>query len=253
MKSPTQLALLASLLFSPLAPAQVGFPDYVPVKINQTVDATYPISMVTAGVKSGVASLAIAVDDKGVLSDCLATAYTHPAFAKSAMAALRRWTFEPARIHGTPRNSKADLTFHFELDGVAVVSMDVITYNELVHFKVAPDSEAYRACTLSQLDRVPAPLKVVNPVYPNELARSSRGGHVMVEFYIDPEGSVRIPSVARETIEANPELAAAAVSAVSQWQFAPPVSNGKPVLVIASQDFSFRPPSAAAPAGTPAP
>ena len=64
-----------------------------------------------------------------------------------------------------------------------------------------------------------------------------------MEFYIDPQGRVRIPSVSRETIEANPGLAAAAVTAVSQWQFAPPVSNGKPVLVVASQDFSFRPPA----------
>ena len=243
MNSPTCLALLASLVCSPTALAQAALPDYVPVKINQNVDATYPPSMTTAGVKSGVASLAIAVDDTGVLSDCLATGYTHPAFAASAMTALRKWTFEPARIHGAPRNSKADVTFHFEQDGVAVVSMDVISYNELVHFKVAPNSEAYSVCTLSQLDRVPAPLKVVSPVYPGELARSSRGGHVVVEFYIDPQGRVRIPSVARETIEASPELAAVAVAAVSQWQFAPPVSSGKPVLVVASQDFSFKPPA----------
>ena len=138
---------------------------------------------------------------------------------------------------------KADLTFHFELDGVAVVSMDVISYNELVHFKVAPNSEAYNVCTLPQLDHAPAPLRTVNPVYPSELARSSRGGHVLVEFYIDEQGRVRIPSVARETIEANAELAAVAVTAVSQWQFAPPVSNGRPVLVLANQDFSFRPPA----------
>jgi TonB family protein len=241
MKTPTFLVLCASLLCSPLAPAQIGLPDYVPVKMNQNVDATYPLSMVTAGIKSGVASLAISVDDKGVLTDCLATAYTHPAFAESAAAALRKWTFEPARIHGAPRNSKADLTFHFELDGVAVVSMDVISYNELVHFKVAPNSEAYNVCTVSQLDRALTPTKTVNPVYPAELARSSHGGHVLVAFYIDQLGRVRMPSVARETIEANAELAAVAVTAVSQWQFEPPLSQGMPVLVAANQDFAFKP------------
>jgi TonB family protein len=243
MKNPTCLALLATLLCSPFAAAQAGLPEYVPVKINQNADATYPPSMVTAGVKSGAASLAISVDDTGALSDCLVTAYSHPAFAASAMAALRKWTFEPARIHGVPRNSKTDLTFHFELDGVAVVSMDANSYMELMHFKLSPNSEAYRACTLSELDRIPAATRTVNPVYPAELARSSRGGHVPVEFYIDPQGRVRMPSVARETIEANAELAALAVAAVSQWQFAPPVSNGRPVLVAASQDFSFRPPA----------
>jgi TonB family protein len=241
MKYQSILAVCASLLCGPLASSQVGLPDYVPLKINQNVDATYPQSMVVAGLKRGAASLAISVDDNGVLTDCLATAYTHPAFSEAAKAAVRRWTFEPARIHGTARNSKADLTFYFELDGVAVVSLDMISYNELVHFKLAPNSEAYAACTLAKLDRAPVPTKVVNPVYPAQLARSSRGGHVLVEFYIDPLGQVRMPSVSRETIEANAELAAVAVTAVGQWQFEPPTAGGKPVLVAARQDFNFKP------------
>jgi TonB family protein len=237
------LVLCMSSLAGQAAFAQFELPEYVPLKINQTVDATYPPSMVTAGVKSGAAGVAIAVDDKGKLTDYLVTAYTHSAFAEETLAALRKWTFEPARIHGAPRNSKADLTFRFELEGVVVVSMDVILYNELVHFKIAPNSDVYTACTLSQLDRIPSPTKVVRPVYPRELARSSRGGHVDVEFYIDPQGCVRMPSVSKEAIEANAQLAAVAVMAVEQWQFAPPVSKGKPVLVLAHQDFDFRPAS----------
>jgi hypothetical protein len=50
-----------------------------------------------------------------------------------------------------------------------------------------------------------------------------------------------MPSVSRETNEANEELAAIAITAVSQWQFDPPTSKGKPVLVLAQQDFSFNP------------
>lgn len=237
------LALCVSLGSGPAAFAQFDLPGYVPLKINQTVDATYPPSMVTADVKSGAASVAISVDANGQLTDYVVTAYTNSAFAREALAALRKWTFEPARIHGAPRNSKADLTFRFEFNGVAVVSMDVILYNELVHFKIAPNGDVYAACTLSQLDRVPSPTKIVNPVYPKELARTSRGGRVEVEFYIDPQGRVRMPSVNKETIEANAELAAVAVMAVAQWQFEPPTSRGRPVLVLAHQDFDFKPAS----------
>ncbi|HTU00159.1 MAG TPA: TonB family protein, partial [Candidatus Sulfotelmatobacter sp.] len=243
MRNTRIIVLCIASFFGPMAFAQIGLPEYVPLKINQTVDASYPPSMVTAGVKSGAASVAISVDDSGQLTDYVVTAYTNSAFAEEALAALRKWTFEPARIYGAPRNSKADLTFRFELNGVAVVSMDVILYNELVHFKIAPNSDVYSACTLSQLDRIPSPTKVVNPVYPKELARSSHGGHVQVEFYIDPQGRVRMPSVTKETIEANAELAAVAVMAVAQWQFAPPMSKGRPVLVLAYQDFNFKPAS----------
>ena len=197
--------------------------------------------MVNIGIKSGAASIAVAIDDTGKMTDYVVTAYSHPGFADSALAALKKWRFEPARVHGSPRNAKVDLTFRFEVEGVVVVSMTPMTYSELLRFKIFPNSMAYSACTLGQLDRIPTPKKVVKPVYPNALALSSRGGRVSVDFYIDQEGHVRIPSVSKETNEANQQLAAIAVTTVAQWEFEPPMSKGKPVLVLARQDFDFKP------------
>jgi len=241
MKSLRILALGVFALLGPAAPAQIGLPAYVPLKIDQTVEATFPRRLVAIGLKSGAASIAIAVDEDGRLTDTLVTAYSHSAFAQSALEAVKKWKFEPARIHGSPRKSKSDVTFRFELEGVIVVTLTPITYSELVHFKIAPDSETYSACTLAQLDRIPNPAKIVNPVYPNQLARSSLGGNIHVEFYIDETGRVRMPSVSRETDEANEELSSAAITAVAQWQFDPPTMKGKPVLVLAQQDFNFKP------------
>jgi TonB family protein len=223
--------------------ALIGSPDYLPVKINQTVEASYPLSIEAAGIRSGIASVAISIDADGVMTDYVVTAYTHPAFAERAVAALQRWTFEPARMHGTPCSSKSDLTFQFEIEGVVVVSLNVSSSAEMINLKIRPNSEAYAASLLSQLDRAPNPTKVVNPAYPGELARSSRGGHVDVEFFIDQQGHVRIPSVSRETAEMNQELSAVAVTALSQWQFEPPLLKGRPVLVLAHQEFNFKPAS----------
>jgi outer membrane biosynthesis protein TonB len=47
--------------------------------------------------------------------------------------------------------------------------------------------------------------------------------------------------VSRETSERYGEFAAAAVNAVSEWQFEPPLSKGQKVLVAARQDFNFKP------------
>jgi TonB family protein len=230
-----------------MLPAMPGDPDYVPVKVHQTEEAAYPSSLVPLGIKSGSASVAIAVDDAGQLTDYLVTAYTHPAFADSAVAAIRKWKFEPAMIRGFPRNSKSDLTFRFQLEGVVVMTMTSLSYEEMLHMRLAPGSMAYSACTLGELDRIPNPTKIVNPVYTNQIARSSKGGHVAVGFYIDEQGRVRMPSVSLETNEANEELAAIAVTAVSQWQFDPPTSKGRPVLVLAKQDFNFKPSAPSAP------
>lgn len=242
MKSLRTLGLCASVVCSSLTVSALpGIPDYVPVQVHQTDDPVYPSSMIAVGVKSGSASIAVAIDDTGRLTDYLVTAYSHPDFARSAVEALRKWTFEAAMIHGSPRNSKSDLTFRFQMEGVVVVTMTALSYAEMLHFKLAPGSMAYAACALGELDRIPNPIKIVNPAYSNDLARSSRGGHVSVGFYIDEQGHVRMPSVSRETNEANEELAAIAVTAVAQWQFDPPMSKGRPVLVVAQQDFHFKP------------
>jgi TonB family protein len=242
MNSPRILVFFAlAQLGSLTLPAMTGVPDYVPVKVHQNVEAVYPSSLVNLGVKSGSATVAIAVDSAGKLTDYLVTAYSHPAFADSAVVALKKWTFEPAFIHGFPRNSKSDLTFRFQVAGVVVVTMTSAAFEEMLLLKLAPRTTGYSACSLGELDRIPTPTKIVNPVYPNELARSSRGGHVLVGFYIDEQGRVRMPSVSMETIAANEELAALAVAAVEQWQFEPPTSKGRPVLVAAQQDIHFKP------------
>jgi TonB family protein len=241
MTSPRPLILCALALLGAATLPAMRVPDYVPVKVHQTREPVYPSSLVSLGVKSGTASVAVAVDEAGRLTDTLVTAYSHPAFADSALSAIRAWTFEPAMIHGFPRNSKSDLTFRFQMEGIVVMTMTALSYEEMLHLKLAPGSTAFSACTLGELDRIPTPTKIVNPVYPGQLARSSRGGHVSVGFYIDEQGRVRMPSVSRETNEANEELSAIAVIAVAQWQFEPPTSRGKRVLVLAQQDFNFKP------------
>ena len=244
-KSAKALILFAAVVSASFRlAAQIGTPEYVPVKIEQTEEPGFPPSLVEVGIKSGAASIAVAVDDNGKITDCLVTAYTHPSFAENALKALKKWKFEPALVHGSPRNSMTDITFRFEMAGVVLVTLTPLTYNELVHFQIFPNSMAFSACSLGQLDRIPTPKKIVTPDYPNRLARSSRGGHVSVEFYIDQEGHTRIPSVSKETNEANEELASIAITAVSQWEFEPPMMKGKPALVRARQDFDFKPPAA---------
>jgi TonB family protein len=68
------------------------------------------------------------------------------------------------------------------------------------------------------------------------LARKGVHGRVSVDFYIDETGVVRMPAVSPRD---NIELTALSLEALRQWRFEPPTRNGKPVLVKASQVFSF--------------
>ncbi len=61
----------------------------------------------------------------------------------------------------------------------------------------------------------------------------------MVEFFIDRDGRAQLPRV----LDAPDEgLAWAAATAVSRWQFTPPLRGGKPVDVRATVPVDFNPP-----------
>jgi TonB family protein len=242
MRCPQIILCCAFAFCAPLiVSAQPEFPDYSPARYIETEGVVFPQKLVSLGIRTGDVGIAVAIDSDGRMTDYLVTAYTHPEFAERAVAALKKWKFEPARLHGTARNSKIELTFNFKVEGLVVVTMTETT--DLRHMRLFPEDMAYSAHTLAQLDRIPIPIRVVNPIYPTELAKSSRGGHVSVEFYIDEQGHVRMPSVSLETDAANEELAAIAVTTVEKWQFEPPLLRGKPVLVRTWQDFKFKPPA----------
>jgi TonB family protein len=60
---------------------------------------------------------------------------------------------------------------------------------------------------------------------------------MVVQFYIDQEGKVRMPVLA--DVDCDLELAAAAYDAVRTWSFEPPTVKGRPVIVTARQKFVF--------------
>ena len=245
MKTRTALLLAATIClplgaFAALTPA-----EYVPMKVIQTDPAIYPSGARIIGLKEGMAHVTIAIDDHGKLTDYLLTAYSYPAFGDAAVAAIKRWEYEPAYVHGQARPALVDLDFEFESEGIVVVSLDVNTYVQQLNYRMHPGSYGYHAATLRELDRIPTPTKVVHPAYALESSKTLPDVvTITVKFFIDEKGHVRMPAVSRETASSGNEiLAAAAVAAVSQWEFEPPMSRGQPVLVSVRQDFNFRPKS----------
>jgi len=212
-------------------------PENEGIGINQTDVLVYPFEMTNSGVLAGEVRVVVSVDVNGKLSDALVVGYTNVRFAEAAVSALKRWSFTPALVNGQPLASRANVLFIFKnTTGVTVERLSGLAYSSLAQSK--NDHYAYLACQLRDLDRIPIPVRVVPPVSSKSGLRGARHT-VTVEFYIDEEGHVRIPAIGRD--EANDAYAAAAVSAVEQWQFEPPLRKGRPVLVLAKQDFTFVP------------
>lgn len=237
MKILFPLCLMAFVYPWPLGAAALPADDLteadVGIAIEQTGVLVYPPLMTVNAIYSGGARAVISVDEHGNLTDCLLISYTQQAFADAAFTALKRWKYQPARVNGQRVASRADVLFEFRDQGVFVQSFPgAIVRHAFLRF--LEEHQVYEACQLRDLDRIPTPVHVVTPVAkPESTARS-----VVVGFYIDEHGRVRMPAVEREAVD--DVLAAAAVAAVEQWRFEPPLRKGQPVLVYAKQEFTFR-------------
>jgi TonB family protein len=206
----------------------------VGIAIHEIGAVAYPPTMLYGGVRSGEVRIAISVDENGQLTDHLVIGYTDPGFVDTAVNAVKRWTYEPALADGRPQSARANVLFVFKDEGVIVQRLPGAIERMYVS-EIMKERYVYEPCRLRDLDRIPTPVHVVSPV-----ARLEGATHtVTVGFYIDETGRVRMPAVERES--ANDLLAVAAVTAVEQWRFEPPLRQGRPVLVYAQQDFTFKP------------
>lgn len=83
--------------------------------------------------------------------------------------------------------------------------------------------------------RMPTKIKDAKPVYP-PIAQSARvQGVVIIEAVVDENGTV----VNARVLRSIPLLDAAALGAVSQWQFMPTDVNGRPVAVLTTVTVNF--------------
>jgi protein TonB len=84
---------------------------------------------------------------------------------------------------------------------------------------------------------IPPPRKIhdVTPVFPEEARQSGVQGVVILEITVAEDGTVQNPRVLRSI----PLLDQAALEAVSQWRFEPPLLNGQPVPVIMTVTVQF--------------
>lgn len=231
---------LFGLLFAPLAWAQSRH-SYVPMKIIETEPIRYPRDVADLGVVDGTTQIAIQVDEKGTLTDALVIGYTHKSFADAALAGLKKWNFEPAYLDDRAHGATMNLTIMFEMKGLVVVNLTADNVIEVQRLRARSDLYGAWACSLSELDRIPTPKKVISPRNPLGPDKTSRTVSLSVHFYIDQQGKVRLPAVSRAASQENDAYAAEAISAISQWEFEPPLSHGKPTLVAASQEFNFKP------------
>lgn len=209
------------------------------IGIEQTAPAGFPSDLADRGIRAGWADIGVEIDDRGDLTDCLLIDCSHREFGTAALQATQQWRYRPAMVGTRPVSTITILhfDFQFESQGVRIVTFTGVSFS--MHVMAGFFDQAKPGfLPLERLDRIPAPVHLVNPAYSADDASRHAGKQAKVTFYIDATGAVRLPSL---DFADDDEVARRAFAAVRQWRFEPPRHEGRPVVTRASQVFDFRP------------
>ncbi|HEY5551720.1 MAG TPA: TonB family protein [Opitutaceae bacterium] len=223
------VVMLAASPFTALGAGEITQP-----RIIQTEEVKFPLTLEYSALTDGDVELALRIDSTGKLTDALAIAFTHEAFAKQALDAVRRWRYEPARLNGEPIDIRINLRIHFATQMRVVTFTPVDTPGSLM--RNAGFVEGINmVCAAKDLD---SPLKVLHPATPLHPGRTANlpHGRTVVDFYIDEQGRARVPLVTEST---HPAFSFAVVKALEEWRFAAPKRKGRPAIVRMQQEFVF--------------
>jgi TonB family protein len=231
---------LMLLLLAPAAGLVTqAFAAFEPLKLTpDNPMPLFPPALVAEGITRGRVVMAISVSAEGKLNDSLVVAYTQRALALACMDVIKHWQFIPARLDGDPVPLQTELTFNFTVEG-AVISANIVNHYLFDKFDDLAEGELlYRPRLSRELDRpLTTPAGAAAPKYATEAENQGIRGKVVVHFYVDETGAVRMPAAQRDG--AHPYLMETAVEAVRAWKFEPPTSNGSPALIVAEQEFDF--------------
>lgn len=242
MKPPGRLFLVPALMGCVLASAAperkaARQGPFEPLGIIRTVQPEYPARLADRYLDRGEARVMIMVDEEGRLADWIVTGYTHALFAKEALDALPKWRFEPARFHGKPIGVRTELRFIFRNSGgVRIVPGDL---EMRLRVRDIRQHEIFwqRVCLAEELDGPLDTIVEVAPMPPDQLGAIAREGKVVVEYFIDPDGRVRMPLVLSSDDEA---FTRSVLLAITEWRYATPTRDGQPVLARVAREFKFQ-------------
>ncbi len=206
------------------------------LQVLKAVKPYFPSVVSKTGVTNGFAIIVFIVDDKGRKRDFVEFAASHHAFARSTIRAVKKWEFSPRIELGKAQSNRVFVKASYDLsDGRGgIVHASII--DEAMFKNDTINNKLYLVSNVDELDYVPEVSFTVAPLFPKEMFDLQASGQVLVEFFIDPQGNVKAPGIKSSS---NDYFAIAALAAIKDWKFQPPIKKGKPVTARAYQPFFF--------------
>jgi hypothetical protein len=203
------------------------------------LNVQFPGEAVHDGVATGRATVGVFLDAAGQPKDFLLIRCTQKYFGAALLEEAKRRTYTAKQVKG----AAIPATFLFSYAFEPPPGMNAISNFEAASRR-AEDiqggaSYVYRPRNESEIDGGElVPTRVAIPVLPKALIPpDGKPVRALVSFYVDEQGRVRLPNVESYL---PPQFVTAAVAALQQWAFKPPVVKGQPVLVRTMRSLTFR-------------
>lgn len=223
---------------APTPAVDASLPPTRALRIQPTRPLTFPAALGGTGIREGWVRVVVSVDAGGQLLDAMPESYTHEIFAREALRALREWNFLPAAQDGRLVPTRMSFRMDFSDHGASPAQvLSIQTMANQVLGGVTRDHPIIAIVEPPELDQAITAVKAIKPANPaNAIEGAAAKNQVRLDFYIDETGQPRMP-----VVESSPHdaFSHAAVEALLQWRFNPPLRHGQPVSVHVKQDFFF--------------
>jgi TonB family protein len=199
-------------------------------KFLGVVDPVFPYALLRDD-QRGRASVKLVVGPAGEVAHVEVADATRPEFGLALVAAAETFKFDPALKDGHP----VEAILRIEQEFGSQAGNRIVSDDDLALLRI----EKQKPESIVGANKLDAPLKPLSrrsPVFPLALRRTASRGEARIELLIDEKGHPRLPRIAAAS---DPAFGYAAVQAVAQWLFEPPISGGKPAVVRVIVPFVF--------------
>lgn len=231
-----RLSLCAGLALAAAVASRAEDDEYHPARILVAAEIAYPAQLSDRIIDAGEAQVMLHISPEGKLVDWFVVGFSHPLFAKAVLDSLPGWQFQPGRRGERSVDARMELKVSFVGAGaVNFVHNDMETGNRRKLY-VGEEAVWKQVCKKDELDR-PLELAVETaPMPPEQLGAGDKGGKVVVDYFIDTDGRVRMPIVITSDDEG---FTRSVLIALSDWRYEVPTRGGFPVLVRECREFTF--------------
>ena len=231
--------LLAALFFAatvPVTRAQLA-PNEQSARamhLERFVVPEFPPFLRQSGVMQGSVVVALGRDERNRADDVLVLESTDPRFTDAALDAIKEWRFQPRARNAASDDDVPVVRFLFTTGSVAVVPLSAGPRTGTR--RIVRAESPVELPNFSHLDHTPAVLASPAPEFPAAARGGPTAGTVVVKYFVDTTGRVRLPTVVSAT---DPAFGAAALAAIRQWRYEAPRIDGRPVIALERHSFQF--------------